>query len=415
MTEPVLHTPKKLPTPVPPPAEPANSLQSTSSISKQVEGNDEEKPFVAKEECSDGSALTNETSSVTPAHAQASVPPVSRPSSSADASTATSTPPVQASTSADGVEPRRIGKKATVWVPEVKEVLWRAVDLIPNIGRSRYDVRGKPMDRFEMISEYIRRQSGYRRTVQQIRNFRSNLKYGLPEDSEGECNSLLLEHRLTFVKRLAGSYIDSSVAASIDWDAFLGPDLHPATASAVTSNAQPLKKRKRDASSSPPPTSTDTIADKRAPVHAVCALASPFTQSPFSSQPIYQPLQQAPSGSSFPSTQQPQTVHFLPPPSSGMLHRHPTQPTTQPQPRIDFRPALRAFFAAVMPDRDLALLVNHLASAGLTSVDQLSDLLLMDEGSVDGFIERIPKLGGVERAFLRKAILAAKASFESLT
>lgn len=59
-----------------------------------------------------------------------------------------------------------------------------AVDLIPKIGRTRYAVRGTQMDRFEMISEYIRRQSGHRRTVKQIRNFTSNLKYGQDEGSE---------------------------------------------------------------------------------------------------------------------------------------------------------------------------------------------------------------------------------------
>ncbi|BGO89851.1 hypothetical protein NBRC10512_005621 [Rhodotorula toruloides] len=413
MTEPALQTLKKLPTPVPPPAEPANSPQSTSSARKQVEDKVEEKPLVTVEECFDVSDSTRETGSVTPAPAQSSIPSGPLPSASPDASTATSTPPAQASTSAkddasiDRAEPRRIGKKATVWVPEVKEVLWRAVDLIPNIGRSRYVVRGTPMDRFDMIAEYIRRQSGHRRTCQQVRSFTSNLKYGQDEGSE-------------IVRRLAGSYIDSSVAASIDWDAFLGPDLHPAIAPAETSNVQPPKKRKRAASQSPPPptSSTATGADKRATVHTTRApdkpSASPFAPPPYSLQPIYQPLQQVPGGSSFPSTQQPQAVYFLPHPSSRMLYRHPNQPTAQTQPSTDFRPSLRAFFAAVMPDRDFALLANHLASAGITSVDQLSNLLLMDEGSVDGFVERIPKLGGVERAFLRKAIFSAKASFESL-
>lgn len=119
----------------------------------------------------------------------------------------------------------------------------------------------------------------------------------------------------------------------------------------------------------------------------------------------------------FPTQRLPPCFLLAPPqqPQQATQTPHPTKPAAPMQPRVDFCPSLRAFFASVMLDRDLGLVADHFVSAGISSIDNLANLLLMDDGSVEGFIERMPKLGAVERAFLRKAVFAARASVELLS
>lgn len=202
----------------------------------------------------------------------------------------------------------------------------------------------------------------------------------------------------------------------MDWDAFLGPDLHPSTPAAATSHAKPPQKRKRD--SSPAPTAS-VAADMRVPPPPTNELTRPFlpTTPAYFAQPRHPRLQQVPMVPTF-ATQRLRPLYLLPPPQQlqqGPQARKPSKSAALIQPRLDFCPSLRAFFASVKPDRDLGPVTNHLVSAGVSSIDSLADMLLMDDGSVDGFIERIPKLGAVERAFLRKAVFAARASIEVLS
>ncbi|GAA5904930.1 hypothetical protein JCM8208_007227 [Rhodotorula glutinis] len=134
----------------------------------------------------------------------------------------------------------RGGRKPTVWKEDVAEAFDRGLELIPDLANDYVLLKGKLAQRPDLLAEYVRRQTGERRTNTQSRNRISTLRHLNPRDQQLE-------------KLLVGRSVSKDTIDKTDWDALLGVDHFPHIARApLASPTPPSKKRKRTSTPSAP-------------------------------------------------------------------------------------------------------------------------------------------------------------------
>ncbi|GAA5999394.1 uncharacterized protein JCM10292_001259 [Rhodotorula paludigena] len=310
-----------------------------------------------------------------------------------------------------GEEKTRKGGKKRVWFTEVHEALVRAMQLLPNLGKTRYSVRGVSMQRNDMICEYIRRQTGHVRSATQVTNYLSQLR----RDRNTDHNLLVA---------VQGHVVSQKELVSTNWDELLGPDRFPHVKLLgrpllrPESSAQKQSAPKREAASpafdplaahGPKRIKVEQHSSPAYPPFPILAqYAQPYPQHYVSASPLPPSLAPPACQPHSPYSPSPLAVPAgLPAPPPPCLpvsnSRRPRSPS--------FHLPLLAFLATSSPGRDFASTVSTLVVAGIDSLDSLVDLLLIGEHALDGFLELLQKrhrVEGMQLAWLRRGLEAAR-------
>ncbi|GAA5915153.1 hypothetical protein JCM8208_002153 [Rhodotorula glutinis] len=300
------------------------------------------------------------------------------------------------------------GAPLTSWTPEVHKAYLRAIHLIPNLGVSRWPLGNQRVQRNNMISEYIARQTGMYRTAHQVGSHASFIRRAKNGPRPGLCRAL------------QGHYVPHDELKKIDWDAFLGPDNYPNVKAAERRNAGwkvNNVKRKRSSSSTgiankrtKVEPQLDSTFSKSLPVASSSTsrvasswsapstyapqgeVSSPSSRAPAATTPTHEPL---------PVTPSPSFQPFTPaaPPFS-------LSPTSHP-----FLADLTAFLTSFHPSRDHGPTARALLNLGIASPSALVLLLALESSSLELLYEHLRKkvgLAPLDVAWLKKAVGAAR-------
>ncbi|GJN88322.1 hypothetical protein Rhopal_001287-T1 [Rhodotorula paludigena] len=306
-----------------------------------------------------------------------------------------------------GEEKTRKGGKKRVWFTKVHEAFVRAIQLLPNLGKTRYSVRGVSMQRNDMICEYIRRQTGHLRSATQVTNYLSQLRRDRNTD-----------------QNLQGHVVSQKELVGTNWDELLGPDRFPHVKLLrppllrPQSSAQKQSAPKREAESpifdplaahGPKRIKVEQHSSPAYPPYPILAqYPQPYPQHYVSASPLPPSLAPPAFQPHSPYSPSPLAVPAglpaLPPrslPASNL--RRPRSPS--------FHLPLLAFLASSSPGRDFASTASTLVAAGIDSLDSLVNLLLIGEHALDGFLELLQKrhrVEGMQLAWLRRGLEAAR-------
>ncbi|GAA6051534.1 hypothetical protein JCM3770_000402 [Rhodotorula araucariae] len=285
---------------------------------------------------------------------------------------------------------RRHPRGKTVWFESVHDAFVRAVHLLPDIGTARYPVLGQDMQRNEMICEYIRRQTGEARSVTQVSSYFKQVRNASSTSSKLKA-------------ALKGRSVPDEELARIDWDTLLGPD-RCSLAKLPTSESPPNLQAR--AGTPPVTASTSGSSSQPAKVPKLEHGTSPGWALLSTPLPPAQLKQQSPC---YPQSLIPPPPAFHPSPP--VFHHASPQPLTQTPTSAEhpFFHHLVAFLS-IAAGRDYSLSAEALLDCGITTPTALADLLLLDSASLNGFFDllsRRTRLGGLELAWLKKAVAAA--------
>ncbi|BGP38236.1 hypothetical protein JCM10449v2_002165 [Rhodotorula kratochvilovae] len=265
-----------------------------------------------------------------------------------------------------------------VWTRREVDALYRAVALVPNLGRRHF--------------------TGVKRGAWQIQSKLRTLSKAAGDDSAAK-------------QALKGARVAPSSYADRDWDAFLGPDLHSAQAGTLSpaarnkkraSNgaAEPKQRRRkapRRASDSPPPPAQSTSCAEH-------PRKASIGSAPVSPQ---EDPRRAFSTSFFAAT----VPSSLPQPNAP-----PTKPSLDVKPGLpdDYSTGdIHAFLTSLSLAHNFTAASRFLLSAGISSSSTLADLLLLKPSMLDAFLETAQerqkvKLPALEMAWLRRVLALAR-------
>ncbi|BGP14168.1 hypothetical protein JCM10213_002467 [Rhodosporidiobolus nylandii] len=251
------------------------------------------------------------------------------------------------------------------WSKGMEKALRVGCSKIPNFGSHKVSFKGESIGRIRLLAEYVRRQTGEVRSKLQVRGKLANLKKG----ATGEAK-----------KRLRGEMVAFASLAGRDWDTFLGLDLFPHTD--PQSSASCAQRNKKAG-----PASTPCLPAPCTPPPKPSATAPSFTLEmgpPLNCtkvvMPSADPLFPPPST----PTPRPSLPSSLPTPPSA------TEPST-PSFLCSTSTALsaddiEAFLASISPSAVFSTSATALFGGGITTLDALRRLVLLDDGCRDTFL-----------------------------
>ncbi|BGO89852.1 Transketolase [Rhodotorula toruloides] len=282
------------------------------------------------------------------------------------------------------------------WTAEENAALWRGVDLIPHLGRSKVTFGGSRLARGDLLVEYLRRSTGSVRTRRQVNGH--ILKLGVTAELK---------------KRLRGPDVPLEEAKRYDWSALLGPDLFPESKRMLSSaKGRPTLRQAGPRASYPP-----TMTSQREYTHHDFSSSLPTP----SLSPLYNVSEAIASAQMFSSG----SAGFATSPyaHTQVASQLATLPAFTPRfyvpvnnQHLQTSPSLNELSCLLSPfatGRDLTSFVRALFACGVTGRDVFADLLLLDDGILDGFLDLVGKqknLGGVQLAFGKKALQAMRDS-----
>ncbi|KPV76122.1 uncharacterized protein RHOBADRAFT_43561 [Rhodotorula graminis WP1] len=301
----------------------------------------------------------------------------------------------------------RGGAKPSVWKDHVAAAFDQGLKLIPDIGKQHVLLNGRRAQRNDLLCEYVRRQTGERRTHQQARNRISTVRARYPHDDKLE-------------QLLVGRPVSQAAIDLMDWDALLGPDQFPNVApvlSDLDSTKAPGKKRRRASA-------TTTSSKRRKAVPASTPADGRRAKGPSTSgstpshKQLFDPF--ASSGPPPPSRRPPP-----PPPPAPWVEPLPVRPLPPPSAALPSRPLpdttyhpfvsnLARVFSSYEPARDHTTTARVLVGLGVDSWDALADLCAFEPSTVERLYEHLRKevgLGALEVAWVKKAVSAARGGF----
>ncbi|BGP46318.1 Transketolase [Rhodotorula kratochvilovae] len=285
------------------------------------------------------------------------------------------------------------------------KTVWYTLRLVPDLGTSPRFLMGQQMRRFDLISEYIRRQTGESRTPLQVQGYIRNTRKTATDT--------------TLISALQGANVSDQEIERIDWDSLLGPDHFPQTkphTSATPPNAlmatafkEASTSRSRSPTAKVPKLENSTTPGRPVPPPTPVPCAQQFLppappQSSFSAPSVSpQAYSQVPVP--------PPSAYYPPPPAPLSAYPRPAATSTHTSTVHSSLSPLLAFLSASSPGRDHSLAAHILLEGGITSLSALADLLLLDQNSLDGFFEllsRRTRVGGMQLAWLKKVVAEAR-------
>ncbi|GAA5839730.1 hypothetical protein JCM11251_002575 [Rhodosporidiobolus azoricus] len=307
----------------------------------------------------------------------------------------------------------------SVWSDQVSDALKTGLTKFPYLGRgkSRFSAFGQKLGRAAILSEFVRRQTGQVRSVEQI-NCR--------------LHALKNAHDGALQRSISGSKIDKSFLRSHNWEAELGPDLFPPTITSPNdASTQTQKKRKRSdamnasraGTSSPQRPSSEPTIEAVAPFSKQVKIEQPQDQQ----QPRYPPL-------SCRSPYYPPSYPFPPLPSAlppcATALPPPAFPSTLPVATtlLCFLAAsdsiserlepyhLAASFTSAFPPHDFTAAAESLNSSGVTTIEALIELVLIEDEALDDLfilLSRHTKLSGIKASWGKKAVRKLRAELST--
>ncbi|GAA5911658.1 hypothetical protein JCM6882_006932 [Rhodosporidiobolus microsporus] len=302
------------------------------------------------------------------------------------------------------------GYETIMWSAEVNAALKNGLAKFPYIGRTpkRFHAAGQDMCRAAILAEYVRRQTGQVRSRLQIGARLEVLKSIVDSD---------------FKRLINGNKIEATVLTTRDWDAELGPDHFPATQGCSSALKAPKKRKKLTApkpnlkrssslSALPPfPPQADSSSG-----HLSKRIKQDEAFYPRSSYPPYYPQYYPPPPfalSSMPAPSPTFPPSHIPPSFYPAPVSYPRSTSTDSLPlsatsSSPLKPSeLSAFFSTAFPSRDFTSSAYSLFESGITSVEALVELLLLDDESLEDFLpllSRRTKLSAIEGGWVKKAV-----------
>ncbi|GAA5926785.1 hypothetical protein JCM10213_002449 [Rhodosporidiobolus nylandii] len=278
-----------------------------------------------------------------------------------------------------------------VWPRAANEALVRGLELIPSLGvYTTRRIRNHKMGRNGLLSEYIRRQIGLVFSRGQVHNKLQRLR------------SVVDGHMLVLLK---GAPAEPSSYRHRDWDAFLGPDLHPHTLKKPNKHG---KEKKRSTTSREP--KKRKREEQPASSHLPQPLEFPYIPDfppvfPSYSHPAYPPpTPQQPAYLSHPYSQPlPAQQAIPPPPSFSFSHAQPSSSTSSLLSASD----LSAFFTSFCPSHSFTSSAAALHSSGLCTPDDLFRLVALENETLAALLDELwakAKVSMLEKAWLKRAV-----------
>lgn len=212
-------------------------------------------------------------------------------------------------------------------------------------------------------------------------------------------------------QRIRGRQLALGERDGYDWSALLGPDSFPETKNARPTRRVRTAQRQPGPRASYPPTLT---SQREYTQHGMSpSLPTPSLPRLYNVSEAIASAQMFPSGSAgFAASPY---AHTQVAGQLATLHAFTPRPyipiNNQNQQTSPFLNELSCLLSPFVAGRDLTSFVRALFACGVTCVDVLTDLLLLDDGILDGFIERLgrqQKLGGIQLAFGKKALQAMR-------
>ncbi|GAA6056280.1 hypothetical protein NBRC10513_005602 [Rhodotorula toruloides] len=295
----------------------------------------------------------------------------------------------------DSEKPRKKGRRPRqIWSAAEDAALWRGVDLVPFLGATRVSCDGRLLPRALLLAEYVRRQTRCIRSRIQV-----NTRIGHLARTE------------ELKKRLRGPDVPLEEAKRYDWSTLLGPDHFPETKRTLSSaKLRPTPRQAGPRASYPP-----TLTSQREHTQHDLSSSRPTPSLPhlYNVSEAIASAQMFSSGSAsfaaspYAHTQVAGQLTILP----AFTPRSYIPINSQHQQTSPFLNELSCLLSPFVACRDLTSFVRALFACGVTGIDVLTDLLLLDDGILDSFLDLVgkqKKLGGVQLAFGKKALQAMR-------
>ncbi|PRQ74070.1 hypothetical protein AAT19DRAFT_15637 [Rhodotorula toruloides] len=212
-------------------------------------------------------------------------------------------------------------------------------------------------------------------------------------------------------KRLRGPDVPLEEAKRYDWSTLLGPDHFPETKRTLSSaKLRPTPRQAGPRASYPP-----TLTSQREHTQHDLSSSRPTPSLPhlYNVSEAIASAQMFSSGSAsfaaspYAHTQVAGQLTILP----AFTPRSYIPINSQHQQTSPFLNELSCLLSPFVACRDLTSFVRALFACGVTGIDVLTDLLLLDDGILDSFLDLVgkqKKLGGVQLAFGKKALQAMR-------
>ncbi|GAA6034180.1 hypothetical protein JCM8097_003769 [Rhodosporidiobolus ruineniae] len=305
------------------------------------------------------------------------------------------------------------------WTLEITTALYDGLARFPHVGvAKKYTLAGSPRaGRSTLLSEYIRRQTGQLRPSTEVT---VHLAVALARRSKSDPKLAWL---------LTGNKWIDKRDSNRDWEAELGEDLHPETkAAAVAAQAEAREARRVYRATAG--------TRKRAAAESTSASDESEPSSPSSSRPSSPHFPQKQFRASSRSQQEQASTVFPPPYPPHFFSTSTSQayfpqtyfptppaifsPITAPSPRPNSLTArhVQALLSSAFPSHDFSSAAVAFSSAGLSTVDNIHRLLVLEDFLVEPLVDTVIKcarLSGLEAGWARKALARLRASFAAET